>query len=217
MNISIGFEVEFTDDLSFINWNDSFQVAQTYSLDIKRNYPPWVTMNKLAKVNADATDGDLFKSFVNSLKTQQKATYDLKYTSPYYETNKVIQIPTSLLKQNKYFNDMEYIITYNELVTIELEELWDYMKFKKKSAILEIESSLAEFTKVFQITSPKFPYQRILYHPQKNIMILQNEELNNTLFRIQCTIGIPLFQACKCMLYLYSLYGEHVHLHKDWN
>lgn len=67
-------------------------------------------------------------------------------------------------------------------------------------AIQDIESSLAEFTQIYQITSPKFPY--------KNIMILQNEELNNTLFRIQCTIGLPVVQACELVFYLYSLFGE---------
>lgn len=41
------------------------------------------------KVNVDATDGERFKTFLNSLKRQQKTTYDLKYTSPYYEANKV--------------------------------------------------------------------------------------------------------------------------------
>lgn len=39
-------------------------------------------------------------------------------------------------------------------------------------------------------------------------MILQNEEFNNTLFRIQCTIGLPVVQACQLMFYLYSLFGE---------
>jgi hypothetical protein len=208
MDISIGFEVQFTNDLSFINLNDSFEKAQTYSLDIKRNYPPWVTINEHVKVNVDATDGERFKTFLNSLKRQQKTTYDLKYTSPYYETNKVMRIPNSLLKQNKYFNDMEYMITYTEEVAVEIENLWNYMKMKTRMAIQEIKSSLAEYTQIYQITSRKVPYKRILYNPQKNIMILQNEELNNTLFRIQCTIGLPVVQACELMLYLYSLFGE---------
>lgn len=89
MDISIGFEVQFTNDLSFINLNDTFEKAQTYSLDIKQNYPPWVSINEHVKVNVDATDGERFKTFLNSLKRQQKTTYDLKYTSPYYEANKV--------------------------------------------------------------------------------------------------------------------------------
>lgn len=65
-----------------------------------------VPINEHVKVNVDATDGERFKTFLNSLKRQQKTTYDLKYTSPYYEANKVMKIPTSLLKQNKYFNDI---------------------------------------------------------------------------------------------------------------
>jgi hypothetical protein len=208
MDISIGFEVQFTNDLSFINLNDSFETAEKYSLDIKRNYPPWVTINEHVKVNVDATDGERFETFINSLKRQQKTTYDLKYTSPYYETNKVMRIPTSLLKQNKYFNDMEYMITYPEEVSVEIGNLWNYMKVKTRMAIQEIETSFAEFTQIYQITSPKFPYKKMLYNPQKNIMILQNEKLNNTLFRIQCTIGLPVVQACELMLYLYLLFGE---------
>lgn len=62
---------------------------------------------------------------------------------------------------------MIYMITYTEEVAVEIENLWNYMKMKTRMAIQEIESSLAEFTQIYQITSPKFPYKRMLYNPKK--------------------------------------------------
>lgn len=191
-HLSFGYEFE-TSELSFTNNFEKVpERIRKYRLDKRTTlYEDKLTANEHLMTKIE--------SFQHK---KLPHVYDLE-TSDY-----TLSIPSTIIQDENFFNDAEFVVTYSEIVPATTTEIMHLFYKQLRRACKQLSRAFQDFYPS-TILNKDFPYRDIykhLHHPYYLLCCDNDVELMDIDFTPQCTIGVEFEKAKDLLDVLYQLW-----------